>query len=155
MKLATYLSTLNSSDNSQGIWVNPDNIDEYRIGQCQFENGGLLDGWDYIGSLESLSYGFQSETEALESVLEGDRFYFGGKHVRVNKQGIIDAYFEDNLAAEFAAALHKESEYIMSQWATDAADLKVEELQDYYQNGEYEQAQLELAAQAEEYSYAA
>lgn len=60
-----YLSQLNTTDSQWGLYVNPRNFDDYRIGQEQFENGGLLDDKVYVGSLESMSYGYQSESEAL------------------------------------------------------------------------------------------
>ena len=72
--LAEYLACLNSSENQWGIWVNPCNLDDYRIGQFIFENGGMRDGKVCIGSLDSLSYGCQSESNALKSFFEINRY---------------------------------------------------------------------------------
>lgn len=56
--LISYLSELNTSDNSWGLYVNPQNIDNYRIGQICFENGGLLDEYVFVDTLDNLSFGF-------------------------------------------------------------------------------------------------
>ena len=70
-KLFDYLVELNTSENQWGIWVNPEApTEDFRIGQFCFSNGGINDNWICIGSLEELSFGFQSLGEAIEMWLK-------------------------------------------------------------------------------------
>jgi hypothetical protein len=126
--LANYLQALCSADSHQGIWVNPENIDEYRIGQFVFENGGIKDDWVCIGSLDRLSFGFQSEHDAIKSLLEeGDHPHNHSKDIRsytynerktwVSVKGILNAYNEGLLNPDFLESLAKDAELIMDEWA--------------------------------------
>ena len=63
MTLTEYLSTLDTCDNSWGLYVNPDNTDDYRIGQNTFENGGLLDGKVKVANLDDVSFGSEDDSE--------------------------------------------------------------------------------------------
>ena len=55
MTFHEWLAQNNSSENQWGVWVNPRDVQDYRIGQYCFENGGVDDDWVAIGSLDSLS----------------------------------------------------------------------------------------------------
>lgn len=144
MSLAAYLKNLNSAETQWSLYVNPQNIDEYRVGQNCFENGGLSDGWVCVGNLESLSYGFQSTTEAIAQYLEDnkDEIEFNGRKVRVNRDGIMSAYSDGLLADEFQEFLETEAESIKEIWAENEAWEKVEELREYFlPGGEWQQEQ--------------
>jgi hypothetical protein len=131
--LASYLQALCSADSHQGIWVNPENIDEYRIGQFVFENGGIEDDWVCIGSLDRLSFGFQSEHDAIKSLLEeGEHprnhskdirsYTYNERKIWVSVKGILNAYSEGHLNPDFLESLAEDAESIMDEWANFQAD---------------------------------
>jgi hypothetical protein len=116
--LIQFLETLNSSDTSCGVWVNPENVDDFRVGQFIFENGGIKDNWVCIGSLNSLSFGYQYEVDAFNEIIhtvmaphkfnfEGLRaaFFNGEVHetLETQIQEAIDAY---NAVQAHEAASH-------------------------------------------------
>jgi hypothetical protein len=123
LPLVEYLQNLNSAESLWGVWVNPENVDEYRIGQFQFENGGILDDWICAGSLDTLSFGHQSMEDAIEALLTNHStrykpgFVYKGKEVRVNVKGILEAYREGNLDFDFLQALESEAEAIANEWS--------------------------------------
>lgn len=140
MSLVEYLSRLSSAETSWGIWVNPKNLDDFRIGQIIFPGGGKEDGKVFIGTLESLSP-CVSFMEALEHVLE-QRIVYKNKIVKVNKKAVIESY--DRLDEEFRNFLEEEAQFIMEIWATNLAEAKVEELEEFFSpGGEWEQIQEE------------
>ena len=57
MSLKTELMHLNSIETGWGIWATPPFTAEcdYRIGELHFENGGVLDDMQFVGSLATLS----------------------------------------------------------------------------------------------------
>ncbi len=117
MSLQEYLSNLNSADSQRGIWVNPDNINDYRIGQFQ------LDGKICIGSLDQLSFGFQSQHDAIKQYLEENQLLaYEGKKVKVNQKEILQAWSDGNLDPEFSSFLEKKSQDIMQTWAEYEAE---------------------------------
>ena len=123
MSLQEKLSNLDSADSQWGIWVNPDNIDDYRVGQFCFENGGILDEKICIGSLDRLSFGFQSQHNAIKHYLEENEFLiYKGRKVKVNKKEILRAWSDENLDEEFAKFLESNSEDIMKIWAKYEAE---------------------------------
>lgn len=137
MTLQEYLSQLDSAKSEWGIWVDPKNPDNYRIGQFLHENGGLLDGWVGIGSLESLSYGNYCESEVLDYILsthkgseksEYTEFIFDGKVIKCHRESMKKAYFEDLLALQLAEYLRKEIEIISQVWAVEEASVFVSDL---------------------------
>lgn len=137
MTLKEYLSQLNSTQNQYGIWVDPKNSDNYRIGQFIHENGGLIDGWVGIGSLENLSYGSQDLDEALDYILSSHRgsrnseyteFLFNGKIVRCHRESIKRAYEHDLLAPQLAEFLRKEVETVCQIWAVEEASNFVDDI---------------------------
>lgn len=62
MNLFERLMNLESNDSSQGVWIDPDNYDDHRIGQICFENGEVLDDKIFIGTFEELQYLFASSS---------------------------------------------------------------------------------------------
>lgn len=135
--LRDYLKTLNSSDSQWGVWVNPKNpTEDHRIGQYCFENGGLLDGWILIGSLENLSFGFQSESDAFASwISDGQSEHistltrtisFNDRDVHVNPEALYEAYTEGKLEKAFAGFIDNELQDITTEWADLAAEDFVE-----------------------------
>lgn len=126
--LVEYLSQLNSSDSTQGIWVNPDNYTEYRIGQFQFENGGILDDWKYIGSLEEISFGSQSYPDAIENVLKSGynpnkknsdirSYTYNDQEMWVSIKGVLAAYSKNRLDRNFQKSLEEEADTVVQEWA--------------------------------------
>ena len=121
--LVNYLKNLNSQETQWGVWVNPENTDEYRVGQFCFENGGLLDDWICIGSLDKLSFGFQSQSDAIKALLTNHKtrykagIEYKGREVRVNLDAIMDAWSNGNLNSEFGSFLEKRAKEIELQWA--------------------------------------
>lgn len=137
MTLQEYLSQLNSASIEWGIWVDPKNPDNYRIGQFIHENGGLLDGWVGIGSLESLSYGNYCEPKVLDYILSSHRgsekseyteFLFDGRIVKCHRESMKKAYFDNFLAPHLAEYLRKEVETISQVWAKEEASVFVSDL---------------------------
>jgi len=152
MSLQEYLSNLNSADSQWGIWVNPDNINDYRIGQFQFETGGILDGDGKIciGSLDKLSFGFQSQHDAIKQYLEENQLLaYEGKKVKVNQKEILQSWSDGNLDPEFSSFLEKKSQDIMQTWA----EYEAEEFVDNQLPKIIEQA-LKDASQESPYSFA-
>jgi hypothetical protein len=140
--LTDYLANLNTAENQWSLWVNPKNIEQYRIGQNCFDNGGLNDGFVLIDSLSNLSCGFQLTPEAIEALLESGRIEDKSRKVLVNKKAILAAYCEGSLHEDFQEFLENESEDIKAVWARNEAELKVEEIKDYFApGGEWEQEQ--------------
>jgi hypothetical protein len=101
--LLQYLETLNSSETSWGIWVNPHNVDDFRVGQFCFENGGILDDKICIGNLESLSFGDQSDWCAFNEVI-GDIM---APH-KYNPEGLREAFFDGKIHETLAAQIENE-----------------------------------------------
>ena len=129
MDLVQYLSQLNTSDTSWGLYINPEDVTQYRIGQLCFDNGGLLDDYIFIDNLSNLSFGFQSEREALESILTTDKttLIYNKKKVVVKKDTILELYFEGKLDKDFYEFLKNQVEEIMSIWSIWDADFYVNE----------------------------
>lgn len=125
--LLAYLQTLNTAENQWSVWVNPDNVDEYRIGQNCFENGGLLDNWVCIGSLDALSFGYQSTHDAIQHFLKesGGEISYNGKRVKINAKGILDAYDCGNLDEDFQKYLEQEALVIEQLWSEIDAEFFV------------------------------
>ena len=121
--LIDYLTCLNTSDSQWGLWVNPENVDEYRIGQFIFDNGGLDDGWVCVGRLDNLSFGFQHTSGAIKEYLDDNdcELTYKGRTVKVNRDGILEAYSSGNLDQEFQEFLESEAESIMGVWAEEEA----------------------------------
>ena len=130
--LINYLSELNTSDNSWGLYVNPQNIDSYRIGQVCFENGGLLDKYVFVDTLDRLSFGFQSTYEILETCLSSNNgvgeFTYKCKKSKCDVEAIFNAYLEGKLDKNFYAFLEKEISCISNMWSTWEAENFVDEV---------------------------
>lgn len=122
--LVDYLKSLNSAETQWGIWVNPENIDDYRIGQFQFENGGILDDWICIGSLDKLSFGFQSTSEAIAQFIKDNKelLNYKDRPVKVNLKGIIEAYGSGYLDDDFRAYLEEKAEEVERIWSEMEAE---------------------------------
>lgn len=114
--LINYLSELNAEDNQWGVYVDPEDY-AYRIGQTIFENGGMLDGKIYVGTLEELSFGFQSEGDAFgEAAAEAM-----GKS-RFNEDGLYQAFVNEELPEELQSSIEKSIEIITSMQAREQAE---------------------------------
>ena len=116
MKLLDYLAQLNTADSTWGLYVNPDNYDDYRIGQLIFENGGLLDDKVFVDTLDNVSFGYQSVSDALDIILTSD-FKYKGKSVKLNKEAIKELYYDNKLHKEFADYLDTTVNSITDEWA--------------------------------------
>ena len=134
--LVQYLSELNTSDNSWGLYVDPKDINNYRIGQLCFENGGLLDDFIFIGNLYDLSFGHQSDYEALQTIFESNTNFkdkeksdilYNQKKVIVKKEGLIKAYFENRLDKSFYNYLKTQVDELTEMWSTWEAEIFIEQ----------------------------
>jgi len=115
--LRDFLMQLNSSDSSQGVWVNPANY-EYRIGSYQFPNGGIVDGWIHIGSLAQLAYKFiPSDREVFDAVIDGVM----GSH-QFNRERLYEAY----LYGEIAPGLFQAIETAMEAFQAEVIEVEVD-----------------------------
>jgi hypothetical protein len=119
MSLQEYLSNLNSADSQWGIWVDPDNVNDYIVASCCSENRTYI----LIGSLDKLSFGFQSQHDAIKQYLEENQLLiYKGKKVKVNKKEILQAWSDGNLDADFAKFLEQNSLNIMQVWSECEAE---------------------------------
>lgn len=122
MNLLTYLQQLNSAENQTGVWVDPENIDRFRIGDLQFENGGMLDNWVFVGTLEQLSFGSQSYRDAFKeaatAAMEGHRY---------NEEALFEAWSKGELAPQLQRSISAAIEEIHAEWSAYAANEFVEE----------------------------
>jgi hypothetical protein len=139
--LKKYLATLNSSETQWGIWVNPKDLNDYRIGQRHVENGGCDDEKVFIGNLESLSFGFQSVGEALEILLFNDGISYRGVTFtkdNCNIEGFKEAFYMKKLHPPLQEIINLLIEELHQEWAEGEADIKIMELEDYFAtDGEY------------------
>lgn len=127
--LQNYLQQLNLAESQQGIWVNPENpTEEYRIGQYCFENGGINDNWVCIGTLDDLSFGFQSGYSAFACWVSGginsesmprsnQKITYKGRSITVNPLALYEAWTDGSVDEEFAAFIQKEVDSIRSEWS--------------------------------------
>lgn len=141
-----FLQQLNSAESQWGIWVNPENpTEEFRTGQFCFENGGIRDGWVCIGSLDKLSFGFQSNQDAFASwVSEGrsdslssdiESITYRNKRVDINPEALYEAWCNGDLDSEFAEFISKEVEEIKEIWSENqASDFVDNELPEILEN---------------------
>ena len=75
MKLKDRLMQLSSIESNWGIWAEApfsENSDS-RVGQIQFENGGLLDDKQPVGTLESLTREIEGQIDDEDGDLEYQR----------------------------------------------------------------------------------
>ncbi|WP_324282642.1 hypothetical protein VKI22_03580 [Cyanobacterium aponinum UTEX 3221] len=99
-KLIKYLASLNSTESQVGIWVNPNNLDDFRIGRFCYENGGVLDEKFCIGHLSDLSFGFYYESDILKDLIQTKTLNFKGKELTEYFEDLdtfINDYLENNL----------------------------------------------------------
>jgi hypothetical protein len=127
MNLVQFLSKLNSCDRYTGIWVNPSNLDEYRVGMFELKNGGLDDDWICIGSLERLNFREQSVAELMREVLQKNgwslqkpdvgSFFHRGKPIRVSISATTEAFVNRKLDKDFYETLHEEVVKLKEEWS--------------------------------------
>ena len=135
MTLRETLLGMNTADSNWGLWVNPENIDEFRRGQFVAENGGVSDNWICIGDLGSISFGYQSESDAFYSWVSGGQstnetsaitvIDYGGKKVRINPEAVYESYCGDRtpaLSADFKEFIGQQILQIQSAWAEAEVD---------------------------------
>lgn len=120
--LISYLTTLNSSDASRGVWVDPENVDDFRVGQFIHENGGMLDSKVCIGSLDSLSFGDQSDFSAFTVVI-----YEVMTPHKFNFVTLRDAFFTGKVHSTLAGRIQAAIDAYNSVQAHEAASYFVHE----------------------------
>ena len=123
MTLLSYLSSLNSADSSNYGWVNPDDINDYKVSPRD------LSGRVNIGSLDNLSFGFQSMTEAIRNWLDNQKisrdksaFQYHGNKVIVAVNQVMEAYTSELLDKEFKQFLEEEASDILEAWSEAEAE---------------------------------
>lgn len=136
MKLVDYLAQLNTFDSSWGLYVNPANVDDYRIGQRIFENGGLLDDKVFADTLDNVSFADQSYSVAISCYIArcNNEIEYKGRKVKVNTEGILNAYHLYLLDKEFEDFLMCKAEEIHAEWAREDAERYVEQLRERLSN---------------------
>jgi hypothetical protein len=123
MSLQEYLSNLNSAESQWGVWVNPDNIDDYRVGQFCYENGGISDNKICIGSLDKLSFGFQSQHDAIKEFLtQTEEIQYNGRKIKVDTEGVLRAFSDGNLDEKFRSFLEEKAQIFEQTWAEYEAE---------------------------------
>ena len=117
--LSEYLSQLNSTDSQWGVWVNPENpTEEYRLGQYCFDNGGVADDWVCIGSLDNLSFGFQSESDAFDDCFKVSPIFDGTEYQNQAKDEVYELYLQQDLPP----VLQKKVEGYIENWQSEASE---------------------------------
>lgn len=129
-ELVDYLAGLNTAENQWSLYVNPFDVDDYRIGQDIFDNGGVLDNKIRVAGLDRVSFGSQSRQEALKQVLKIECFEYNGKRLKVNAKGILAASFDGKLDPNFEAYLDIRADAIMACWSEQDAEFWVDELKE-------------------------
>lgn len=153
MSLTQYLAQLDSVESQWGIWVNPQNLEEYRIGQFLFENGGVIDNFVSIGSMESFTeekYNYCGSFYDYVHKHHSSNILFNGKQVRFNSKSMADAISSGLVDKDFEEALYEEYNKMCQDWSEEWASSKVEELETYFApGGEWEQEFHNLEREAE------
>ena len=95
MRLQQRLENLSTSETQWGIWADaPFTADsESRIGQTQFENGGLLDSKVFVGTLYSLSLQIEEQIDEADGDMEYQR--------KVAVEKLLDELEAERLEAEY------------------------------------------------------
>lgn len=149
MTLVQWLSTINSCESQWGLWVNSENIEEYRIGQVYFENGGVLEGWAYISNLDRLTHERRSycgeEDGLYEHIWGSDGLtQYKNKLVKYNPRALADAYSSGLCDEDFIEHFRTEAEKSWQELSEEWAEAKVEDLKKYFASGgEWERLQEE------------
>lgn len=121
MSLINFLSALSSTETQLKVYVDPDNVNEY---VCSRDRGP--NGWANLGSLESLSFGNQSSTEAIEVFLEGEtELVFNDRVVHFSPKGLVNAYKKEIGNCEFFEWLEDLAEGTKLNLAKSAAEIFV------------------------------
>jgi len=116
MSLKDFLSNLNSGEHNWKIWVNPDlPEEEYRAVQ----EPGRIDGWVCVGSLEGLSFGFQSKKDAFLDCID---LVMQGKARHYNPSALFDAYYNGDLPLDLSREIDREIESIHKEWSQFEAE---------------------------------
>ncbi|NJN88947.1 MAG: hypothetical protein HC878_00230 [Leptolyngbyaceae cyanobacterium SL_5_14] len=128
-RLVQYLAALDSSEEMWGLWVDPENPDDFRLGQYIFDNGGLNDGKVDMGSLSVLSCGNQDAADAIRQWLKDRKgvFQYGDRRVSVNIHGVMMAHHLGTLDDDFLSFLEASARPIQHEWADLDAEHKVSE----------------------------
>lgn len=117
MSLQRYLETLNSSETQWTVYVHAEDVDSYKCSQWNEEYP-----WVSIGTPEALSFGYQSMSDAIATLLESGEYVFNGRKIKVNAKAIAEAYSDGRLGEKFRQALEEDAQYIMSTWSEIKAE---------------------------------
>ena len=138
MTLTQYLSQLNSSDNQWGIWADPDDLEDYRIGQICFENGGMKDEKKFIGTLDNFSsrrmeycgsfYDFVKHYCSINDSEKNAVIEFQGRKVKFNRQSMAESVANDSVDMRFYSALYAEYEKTCEFFSAEWAGMEVENI---------------------------
>jgi hypothetical protein len=121
MKLLKYLTELSTTNNNWSLFVDPNNINEYKITQTEYG----IEGYINVGTLDKLSFGNQNVLDAIKYYLNDNKkngIIYNEKRVKYNPDAILQACFDDNLDADFSDFLNNEAEDIMDIWAKNEAE---------------------------------
>lgn len=113
--LITYLSQLNASER-WGLYVDPTDY-SYRFGDMCYEDGGGYDGKICVGSLQELSFGFQSESDAF-----GEAASAAMGETEFDRGGLYEAFAEGRLPDGLQQKIQDNLDLITSTQARDQAE---------------------------------
>lgn len=140
-KLEQYLAGLKSGSNAHGIYVDRNNIDNFRIGSRFFKNGGFPDEFVFAGSLDELSCGYHCESDALMEYLTQNKvgynrssIIYQGKKTLLSMTGVYDSFVAETLDSKFEGFLRSVILEICFVWAQEEARLRVEAMKDFLLN---------------------
>lgn len=131
--LVLYLSQLNSDSIDYGIWVNAQNVDEFRIGKIGLESGGKKDNFLFIGNLNTLSFGAVSFQDCFFNFFRESRncLNFKGKKIRINPESVFQLLESGKLDLDFKFEIlalverEQKAEALDKAWAFVAEDIPI------------------------------
>lgn len=119
MSLQEKLSNLNSSESQWGVWINPRNIDDYSVAPYSSEYGKYI----WIGSLKDLSFGYQSQHDAIKEFLtQTKEIQYNGRKIKVDTEGVLRAFSDGNLDEKFRSFLEEKAQIFEQTWAECEAE---------------------------------
>lgn len=131
--LTQFLSELDSPREDWYLYIDPNDIDDWRMGYYKFHYGERIP----IGPLSRISFGRQDHHEALLAVLhhQANRptgwLDYKGNTVVVNVAKIVELYGKGKLDYEFESTLQELVKQTMKDWSLRGAQTFVSEVLPY------------------------
>lgn len=131
--LEQFLTELDSPRDDWFVYVDPADINDWRMGYCKFHYGERIP----IGPLSKISFAKQSDEEALLSVLHQKVnrkigwVEYKGRTVLLNVNKVLDLYKAGKLHHEFESFLRHQITTTKTQWARQGASAFVNDVLPY------------------------